>query len=135
MNENDFKYFLQDVSNLYIGAGYSYGELLELDEIPFKLKMLLSGYMLKEVAPETRIRDHIFFLKPDSMTYLMYSRMKARFHLRVWQEGQGSRGPGYEERICRIEEIAGSRELEEKKDEIIVYELHITKLGLMGVSV
>ncbi len=135
MDDKDFKYFLQDFGNLYIGAGYSYGELMELDETPFKLKMLLSRYVLREVAPETKIWNHIFFLERDSMSYLVYKKMKARFHLRIWQEVRGKKGAGYEPRVCGIEEIVDSCELSEKKDEIIVEELHITKLGLMGVSV
>lgn len=37
MAENrDFKYVLQDFGNLYIGARFTYGEMLENEDIPFK---------------------------------------------------------------------------------------------------
>ena len=61
MENQDFKYVCQDMTNLYIGARYTYGELMALDEIPFKLKTILSHYMLKEVAEDTKIEDHIFY--------------------------------------------------------------------------
>ena len=37
----DFKYVLQDVGNLYLGAGFSYEELLLNEAVPFKLKAIL----------------------------------------------------------------------------------------------
>ena len=46
----DFKYVMQDVSKVYIGAKYTYQEMMDTDEIPFKLKAILSHYILKEVA-------------------------------------------------------------------------------------
>ena len=42
--------------------------------------------------------------------------------------------PGYQSKTYRITEIIGNEELMRKKDITIVEELHITKLGLMGVA-
>ncbi|MGN1314134.1 MAG: hypothetical protein ACI4VG_03865 [Lachnospiraceae bacterium] len=134
MENQDFKYVCQDMTNLYIGARYTYGELMALDEIPFKLKTILSHYMLKEVAEDTKIEDHIFYLDKNSLSFLVYSQMKAKFLLSVWQEKEGKRPAGYRRRTCRIEEIVDSSELKEKMHQIIVEEVHITKLGLMKVS-
>ena len=136
MENQDFKYVMQDMTNLYIGAKYSYEELMKLDEVPFKLKTILSHYMLREVAPETKIEDHIFYLTEQDMSYLVYKQMKARFRLSVWKdESDGVKKPGYKSQVYRIGEIIGNKELMEKKDTIIVEEVHITKLGLMGVSI
>ena len=134
MENQDFKYVCQDITNLYIGARLSYQELMEKDEVPFKLKMIFSRYMLKEVAGETRIEDHIFYLEETSLSYLAYKQMKARFTLSVWQEKEGRRAAGYRRRPYPIWEILGNKELMEKKDQIIVEELHFTKLGLMRIS-
>ena len=135
MKNQDFKYLCQDMTNLYIGARYSYDELLKLDEVPFKLKTVLSHYILKEVAGDIRIEDHIFYLDKHSLSYMVYQKMKAKFTLWVWQEKEGRKPAGYRRRTCRIEEIAESPELQADKDQIIVEELHITKLGLMGISI
>lgn len=136
MSNQDFKYVMQDMTNVYIGAKYSYEELMELDEVPFKLKTILSHYMLKEVACDTKIEDHIFYLNETDMSYMVYDQMKARFRLSVWQdEKDGVKTPGYKSRVYRIKEIVGNEELMRKKDTIIVEEMHITKLGLLGVSI
>lgn len=44
----DFKYVLQDTGNIYLGAQFSYEELLEQEMVPFKLKAILTHYILKE---------------------------------------------------------------------------------------
>jgi hypothetical protein len=132
VENRDFKYVMQDLTNLYIGAKYSYGELMELDEVPFKLKTIFSHYMLREVARETTLENHLFYLTKEDMSYLMYQQMKARFRLHVWQENKGK--PGYVSREYRIEEIVDNEQLHELMDITIVEELHITKLGLLNVK-
>ena len=38
MNRNDFKYVIQDLSKVYIGANYTYEELQNEDDMPVKFK-------------------------------------------------------------------------------------------------
>ena len=82
---NDFRYVMQDMTNVYIGAKYTYDEIMNVDEVPFKLKVILSHYMLKEVAGNTTLENHIFYMKPADMSYMVYKRMKARFKLNVFK--------------------------------------------------
>ena len=64
---NDFKYVLQDFGNIYIGARYTYGEMVSGDEMPFKWKAIVRHYFLKEVSPETTMENHIFFIDRKSV--------------------------------------------------------------------
>lgn len=126
---------MHDLTNLYIGAKHTYNELLILEEVPFKLKTLISRFMLREVDGNTKIEDHIFYLKETDMSYQIYKEMKAKFRLNVWKdEKDGVKKPGYKSTTYRIVDIVGNEELMRKKDITIVEEVHITKLGLMGVS-
>ena len=135
MENRDFKYVMHDLTNLYIGARHTYDELLVAEEVPFKLKTLISRFILREVAGSTKIEDHIFYLKETDMSYQIYKEMKAKFRLNVWKdESDGVKTPGYKSGTYRITEILGNEELMRKKDIIIVEEVHITKLGLMAVS-
>ena len=61
MENRDFKYVLQDVSKVYIGAKFTYQEMMEEEAVPFKLKAILSHYILKEVAGDTTPENHIFY--------------------------------------------------------------------------
>ena len=135
LENKDFKYVMHDLTNIYIGAKHTYNELLVLEEVPFKLKTLISRFFLREVDGDTKIEDHIFYLKETDMSYQIYKEMKARFRLNVWKdESDGVKKPGYKVQTYRIHEIIGNEELMQKKDITIVEEMHITKLGLMGVT-
>ncbi len=136
---NDFRYVMQDMTNVYIGAKYTYDEIMNVDEVPFKLKVILSHYMLKEVAGNTTLENHIFYMKPDDMSYMVYKRMKARFKLNVFKEdGHGKGKPGYIQKEYKIQDIVEGPEaamLHEKMNQIFVEEMHITKLGLLSISI
>lgn len=136
---NDFRYVMQDMTNVYIGAKYTYDEIMNVDEVPFKLKVILSHYMLKEVAGNTTLENHIFYMKPDDMSYMVYKRMKARFKLNVFKEdGHGKGKPGYIQKEYNIQDIVEGPEaamLHEKMNQIFVEEMHITKLGLLSISI
>lgn len=135
MTNNDFKYVLQDITTLYIGTKYTYGELMKLDEIPFKLKTIFAHYMLKEVAEDTRPEDHIFYIRESDLSYMVYKQMKVSFRMKVWKdESDGRRTPGYVSGSYRIQEIVGNEELMRKKDQILVEEMQIKRLGLLSVS-
>ena len=134
--EKDFKYIIHDLTNVYIGTRFTYEELLDHEEVPFKLKMIISHYLLKEVGPSTRIEDHIFYLKETDLSYFVFRQMKARFRMNVWKdEGDGVKKPGYKSQVYKIDEIVNNEELKRKMDITIVEEMHVTKLGLMSVSI
>ena len=133
MENKDFKYIIHDLTNVYIGTKFTYQELMDHEEVPFKLKMIISHYLLKEVGPSTRIEDHIFYLKETDLSYFVFRQMKARFRMNVWEEeGKNS---GYKSRVYKIDEIVNNEDLKRKMDITIVEEMHVTKLGLMSVSV
>ena len=78
MENRDFKYVIQDVSNLYIGAKYTYREMLEADEIPFKLKAIISHYLLKDDISDLSIIDHLYEIDPKSIGFMTLQQLKIR---------------------------------------------------------
>lgn len=135
MAENDFKYVVQSFGDFYIGARWTYGEMLVNDDMPFKWKAVVRHYLLKDVAPDTTMENHIFFMTEQDFAYETYRELKARFKMSVWVPKKGSRGGHYESREYRIEEIVNSEELHEQMDTIVVEELHLSKLALMTFAV
>ena len=77
----DFKYVLQDFGNIYIGARYSYEEMLKSEEIPYKWKAIIRHYLLKETSPETTMENHIFFMKEDDFSYETFQEPVSYTHL------------------------------------------------------
>lgn len=130
MADRDYKHVVQDVTNIYIGGKLSYGEMLDLDEIPFKFKVILSHYILKEVSRETTIENHIFFMKKEDMSYMIFKKMKAKFRLYVFDEDKKS----YVGREYKIEDIVDDEYLHKKMDTIFVEEMHLYKINLLAVG-
>ena len=129
----DFKYVLQDPSRIYIGARYSYQEMMEAEDVPFKWKAILSHYILKEVAGDTTPENHIFYMKDTDLSYMVYRQMKIKFKLHVpvlsrksvWQ---------YQSTYHTSEEIVGGEKWQADKDRIVVEEMVIGKLQMMLMS-
>ncbi len=129
----DFKYVMQDVSRVYIGAKYTYREMMDSDEIPFKLKAILSHYILKEVAEDTTPENHIFYIRDTDLSYMVYRQLRARFQMDfpvlsrkgTWQ---------YRREYYTIDEIIRHTEWKAKQDEIVVGEMVLTKLHIMMMS-
>ena len=130
MAERDYKHVIQDVTNLYIGAKLTYGEMLDIDEIPFKFKVILSRYILKEMSRETNIENHIFFMKKEDMSYMIYKKMKAKFRLYVFDKEKES----YVAHDLKIEDIVDDEYLHENMNTIFVEEMHISKINLLSVQ-
>ena len=130
-----FAYVQQDVSHVYIGAAFTYGELMERDDIPFKFRAILAHYMLKEVAADTTLSDHVFFLQQDDLSCLAYRQMKARFKMSVWQEANGRKKAGYVSRTYTIDEILEDKELRRNMDITVVEELSFKKFALASVGI
>ena len=121
MADQDFKYVIQDLTNIYLGARGTYEEILEDENVPHKLKEVIARIILT----------------PDSASFKAYKKMKARFKMSVWEpaDGKKRKKAGYVNREYPVEEIVASKELHGKKDTTVVEEVHISKLGLGAVVV
>lgn len=134
-DNRDFKYVLQDAGKIYIGARYTYREMMEEDMVPFKFKAIINHYMLPENLADTPIAEHIFTLKKTDMSYFAYHQLKARFRLNVygWAGEAGRKKDGYQSRYYTMEEIAENGELSQRQ--LVVEELMFSKLSLMMLQV
>lgn len=137
MAENDFKYVVQSFGDFYIGARWTYGEMLVNDDMPFKWKAIVRHYLLKDVAPDTTMENHIFYMTEQDFAYETFKELRAKFKMSVWipADGKKHRSGHYESREYKIEEIVKSKELHEQMDTIVVEELHLSKLALMTFAV
>lgn len=134
---NDFKYVMQDFGNIYIGARFTYGEMMTGEDMPFKWKAAIAHYILKDVEEDTTMENHIFFMTEQDFSYQTFRELKAKFKMSVWipADGKKYKKGHYESREYRIEEIVKNAELHRQMDSIIVEELHLTKLSLMSFAV
>ncbi len=129
MNENDFKYVLQDFSTITLGARYSYQEIMESQRVPFKLQSIVERYILPHVAdPSIEIGKHVLSLTKEDPCYRIYDDIK----LKVKYFEPRKKG-GFQEKKAKLEqfiEIAGAWE-----EGCMIQEITFSNLAVMAFHI
>ena len=133
----NYKYSLQDTAKVYIGAKYTFAELLEQDEVAFKFRLIVERYILaeKEVDPEDTLETHLYYLKPDSFLVKIYDRIKARVKINIIEEKKGIFGRGkkrYVTKELNIRELTAMTPEEKEAKGVVIQEISMSKLALAG---
>ncbi|MDD3369970.1 MAG: hypothetical protein PHP50_14010 [Lachnospiraceae bacterium] len=135
---SDYKYCMQDAGNLYIGAKYTYGELMELEEIPFKWKAITEHYLMKEIDLSSSLESHLYYLEKTTFDFKTLKQLKIRVKVSEIQQKRSLFGRikrQYVEKIYALEDFTSLSVAEKKKRGILVQELICPKLSLMSFSV
>lgn len=138
LQDNDFKYVIMDTGNIYIGARFSYKELLTQEMLPFKLKTILNRYILKEANPDTTLESEFYYMKKDTFLYDTFCQLKVKVKVNVLVEKKtlfGKTGSQYEEKILKLKELTEINLAKKKASGMIVREIIVSKLGLMTFGV
>lgn len=131
----DYKYCMQDVSNLYIGSKYTMEELLEDETISFKFRLIVERYIMPESDLEDTLETHLYYLEEKSFVVKIYRQLKARVKVNVIQEKRalsGRKAKEYTTKILPVEELVKMSVGEKEQAGIVVQELILSKLALMG---
>lgn len=131
----DFKYMLQDVGRIYIGAKYTYRELMENPELNFKFKSIIEHYLFRETDPDTSLESDFYYMEPGSFSYRTYEQLKIKLKISILTDKKGRQGKTqrvYREKILTLEELAEIPLAAKKRDGIVVQELILSKLALVS---
>ena len=138
VQNRDFKYFMQDTGSLYLGAKYSYAEILGDEMVTFKYKSIVEHYILKDTDPETTLESQLYYMTPEQFSYRTYQQLKARVKVSMLVEKKrllcGS-GVRYESKVMKLEEFVKMNLAQKKKCGVVVQELVLSKLAVMTFSV
>lgn len=132
----DYKYVIQDITHVYVGAKYTYGQLQNSDEAPFKLRAILSQYMMKEVNPDMTIAQHVFQIKETDLSYLVYKQMKTRFKVFEWSkaEGRKAKKAGYVGKVYDMDGMLALHGGQKQENPPVLEEISFKKIAMMSVS-
>lgn len=138
MNDNDFKYVIQDISSTQIGSRFTYEDILMNERVPYKFQSIVNIYILREMKhsnpeneyPEkTEIGKHVLEIGPGNLIYDTYRRLKLKIRFCVPNnKGEYSvKQLAFSDFIAFIEKNG--------KDEIVVQDVTISNLALMTFTV
>ncbi|MDC7295265.1 MULTISPECIES: hypothetical protein [unclassified Butyrivibrio] len=134
VNEDDFKYYMQDIERHYFGCRYNYNELLGNEMVPFKFKTIISKHMKDDVDLNTTLESHLYYLTDDNFDYEIYKQLKGRVRVSEYKNPL-AREKGFKEKVYTIPELVRiSKESKEDRG-MIIRELIISKLALFAFPV
>jgi len=134
VNEDDFKYYMQDIERYYFGARYNYNELLNNEMVPFKFKTIISKYIKDEVDLDTSLESHLYYIEKDSFDYKLYRQLRLRIRTSQYKDPLNHE-KGFKEKVYTIEQLVKMNKDEKEEKGIIIRELIISKLALFGFSI
>lgn len=138
LRENDFKYVMQDLSHIYIGARTSYEEIGEQYDTPSRLKSAIYRVVIDEVPLTTTVGEHLLTLAPKTKTYLMYKQLSAKVKIAFMEQKVDKKGIKREEYVSRVyafEELAKDNFLRDYEGEFLIQEVSFNKRRLMSLAV
>ena len=125
MNEDDYKYVLQDLRETCIGARYRYDELLSAERVPFKFQTIVDRLILPYADPALTIGEHLLTMTPEDKNYRIYDSLKAcvRYY-------EPKKGGGYAQKKKKLKDFV--KDEARKSGELVIQEVIISNLALMG---
>lgn len=129
----DYKYVMVDTSYIYLGAKYTYGELLENEDVAFKLRTIFERYIMPETSGDTTLESHFMNISKD-LDYKTYKQLKVK--LKVSKPVEKKNIFGKTSKVYVSENVTIDKFLEMRQDgEILIQEIVFSKLALMSFAV
>ena len=128
------KYSMQDVGTLYVGTKFTFGELLDNEEIPFKFRLVAERYLLPEADREDTLETHLYYLDPKSFETKIFRQLKAKVKVNVLAEKKkaGKTVKEYVTRNLTVEDLSAITPLEKEAVGMVIQELSVSKFALMA---
>lgn len=136
----DYKYVMADAGSVYLGAKYSYEELLQNEDVPFKIRTVVERYILPQSDPGTTLESEFYYLTPDSFTYRTFRQLRVRVKCSRLVEkkrlfSRAAPRKVYETQTLELEEFVKISPARKQAQGILVQEIVINKLAMMVFTV
>ena len=130
----DYKYIMQDVGNIYLGAKFTYTDLIENEDIPFKLKMIVEKHIKPSVDSDTTLESHMYYLENKGFMYqiLCQLKIKIKFNYIVQKNTIfGKKKEQFKMKTLKIEEFAKMSPSEKERQGVVIQEVSMSKMAMM----
>lgn len=133
----DYKYVMLDTAFLYLGAKYSYGEIIENEDVPFKFRAMVERYILSEMDAETTLESHFYHMDNKEFSYKTYRQMKIKVKVSRLVEKKGFLGLGKGKKVYRsviipLDKFVAIPKEEKERNSFLIQEIVVNKLAMMG---
>lgn len=136
----DYKYVMVDTGNVYLGAKYTYGELLQNEDVPFKIRAIVERYILPQSDIETTLESEFYYMTQDSFTYRTFRQLKVKLKCsRIVEKkklfSKGKKNRRYVTEVIGLDELTAMTPAQKQVQGIVVQEIVVNKLAMMVFTV
>ncbi|MBO7338812.1 MAG: hypothetical protein J6Z33_04785 [Lachnospiraceae bacterium] len=131
----DGKYAIQDVGTLYVGCKFTFEELLECEEVPFKFRLVCERYLLPEGDLEDTLETHLYYLDPKSFEVKILKQLKAKIKVNLLAVKENLFGYASNEYITKnlgVDELCSLKPEEKEELGMVIQEIAVSKFALMA---
>lgn len=135
MENKDYKYTMADFSNIYLGAKLTYRDVIEHQDINFKIKAIIERYFLKDLDPDTTLESHFYYMTSDEFAAKTYLQLKVKVKFNILEEKRGILGKGktaYTTQILPIHKFMEMNLAKKKAGGVVIQEIIFPKMTLLG---
>lgn len=132
--EEDYKYAIQDFSNVYLGARMTYRDLADYDGVPCKIKDAVYRIFLKEVSGDMTIAGHLMQIKEDSLSFMAYQQMRVSIKvisLVLKTDKKGKIKETYDIKDYSLQNFMSDEEIHNHPDQFMIQEISFKKRNMM----
>lgn len=135
MENKDYKYTMADFSNIYLGAKFSYREVMEHPDINFKIKAIIERYFLMDLDADTTLESHFYYMTPEEFAAKTYLQLKVKVKFNILEEKKGLFGKKqrvYTTYILPIHKFMEMNLAQKKAGGVVIQEIIFPKMTLLG---
>lgn len=138
MQNDDFKYVIQDTGSVYFGKELTYTEMMEREDVPFKFKAIISMHIARDTDLNKRMADHILELDTESFTYRIFEQLKLAVRVCYKEEKRsftGRKKKKWVHKTCPIRQFCAEYKDWVRMREMVIEDISISKLALMIINI
>ena len=134
----EFKYAITDTGCLYLGAKYSYSELMDSEDVSFKFQAIIDRYILTEMDAETTLESHFYFMEKKEFSYKTYQQLKTKVKVSRLVTTKplfgfiGKPKRKYQTEVIPLVKFVEMSKEEKERAGIMIQEIIINKLAMMA---
>lgn len=129
----DYKYTMQDAGNIYLGARFTYEEIMDREDITFKIKAIIEHYLSKEITMDTSLESHFYYMNPKDFSARAYEQLKVKIKVSERKSRKGLLGKQrdvYADSIYKIQDFTTLTIEEKKAKGMFIQEIIFPKMAL-----
>ncbi len=122
----NYKYIMQDVGQLYVGAKYSFQEIVENEDVPFKFRLVVERYIYSEIEQDTTLESYFYHIDDNNMAFRIFKQLKTKVKINILKNKK------YITQVIPIEKFAKISSQEKETQGVVIQEIIVNKLSLMS---